>query len=78
MEIDHDQAWDVLADDPDYLVEQVCEAYPEKVEKYVELDKFREAYQILIDHMEDIEEGIKQIQISNRESVQERLQELGL
>ena len=71
MEIDHDQAWDVLADDPDYLVEQVCEAYPEKVEKYVELDKFREAYLILFDHMEDIEEG-------NRESVQERLQELGL
>ncbi len=71
MDIDHDDAWDVLADDPDYLVEQVCEAYPDRVEKYVELDKFKQAYQILVDHMEDIEEG-------NRESVKERLQELGL
>ena len=36
MEIDHDQAWDVLADDPDYLVEQVCEAYPKLVKEYLQ------------------------------------------
>jgi hypothetical protein len=36
MEIDSEQAWDVLSDDPKYLVEQVCEAYPKLVKEYLQ------------------------------------------
>ena len=36
MEIEYEQAWDVLADDPEQLVEQVCEAYPKLVKKYLQ------------------------------------------
>tara|TARA_B110000014_G_scaffold132027_1_gene91156 strand:- start:145 stop:384 length:240 start_codon:yes stop_codon:yes gene_type:complete len=77
-EIDYDEAWDVIADDVDSLVENVCEGYEKEVLEYLDLAEveeqlkaYKKAYSILMDWFDYIPE-------ENQLEVHSKLGELGL
>ena len=70
-EIDYDEAWEVVSDDTDMLVEQVCEGYEQEVMEYLGLDKYKEAYNILMDYFDELSE-------ESRTEIDKKLKELGL
>ena len=70
-EIDYDEAWEVVSDDTDMLVEQVCEGYEQEVMEYLGLDKYIIVYDILMDYFDELSE-------ESRIELDEKLKELGL
>ena len=70
-EIDYDEAWEVVSDDTDMLVEQVCEGYEQEVMEYLGLDKYIIVYDILMDYFDELSE-------ESRVELDEKLKELGL
>ena len=70
-EIDYDEAWEVVSDDTDMLVEQVCEGYEQEVMEYLGLDKYIIVYDILMDYFDELSE-------ESRTEIDKKLKELGL
>jgi hypothetical protein len=85
-EIDYDEAWEVVSDDTDMLIEQVCEGYEKEVLQYLglpekynmltnktmnELNAYKKAYSILMDWFDYIPE-------ENQLEVHSKLGDLGL
>ena len=70
-EIDYDEAWEVVSDDTDMLVEQVCEGYEQEVMEYMGLDKYIIVYDILMDYFDELSE-------ESRTEIDKKLKELGL
>ena len=70
-EIEYDEAWEVVSDDTDMLVEQVCEGYEKEVLKYLDVDNYKEAYNIFMDYFDELSE-------ESRVELDEKLKELGL
>ena len=70
-EIDYDEAWEVVSDDTDMLVEQVCEGYDQEVMEYLGLDKYIIVYDILMDYFDELSE-------ESRTEIDKKLKELGL
>ena len=70
-EIDYDEAWEVVSDDIDMLVEQVCEGYEQEVMEYLGLDKYIIVYDILMDYFDELSE-------ESRTEIDKKLKELGL
>ena len=70
-EIDYDEAWEVVSDDTDMLVEQVCEGYEKEVLKYLDVDNYKEAYNILMDYFDELSE-------ESRTEIDKKLKGLGL
>ena len=70
-EFDYDEAWEVVSDDTDMLVEQVCEGYEQEVMEYLGLDKYIIVYDILMDYFDELSE-------ESRTEIDKKLKELGL
>ena len=70
-EIEYDEAWEVVSDDTDMLVEQVCEGYEQEVMEYLGLDKYIIVYDILMDYFDELSE-------ESRTEIDKKLKELGL
>jgi len=85
-EIDYDEAWEVVSDDTDMLVEQVCEGYEKEIlqylglpEKYImltnktmnELNAYKKAYGILMEYFDELSE-------ESRQEIHDQLEGLGL
>lgn len=70
-EIDYDEAWEVVSDDTDMLVEQVCEGYEQEVMEYLGLDKYIIVYDILMDYFDELSE-------ESRTEIDKKLKGLGL
>ena len=77
-EIDYDEAWDVIADDVDSLVENVCENYEEEVLEYLDLAEaeeqlkiYKKAFDVVMDYFDELSE-------ESRVELDEKLKELGL
>ena len=70
-EIDYDEAWEVVSDDTDMLVEQVCEGYEQEVMEYLGLDKYIIVFDILMDYFDELSE-------ESRTEIDKKLKELGL
>ena len=77
-EIEYDEAWEVVSDDTDMLVEQVCEGYEKEVLEYLDLagveeqlKAYKKAYSILMDWFDYIPE-------ENQLEVHSKLGGLGL
>ena len=65
-EIDYDEAWDVIADDVDSLVENVCENYEEEVLEYLDLAEaeeqlkiYKKAFDVVMDNFDELSEESK-------------------
>ena len=69
-EIDYTDAFDVVANDPDQMIELVCENWTEEVEAYIGMNKLQEAYKIMPEYFDYIPEDVK-------EEVHLKLSELG-
>ena len=85
-EIEYDEAWEVVSDDTDMLVEQVCEGYEKEIlqylglpEKYImltnkaryELNAYKKAYGILMEYFDELSE-------ESRQEIHDQLEGLGL
>ena len=69
-EIDYNDAFDVVADDPDQMIELVCENWGEEVESYMGVKELKEALKIMEEYFDYIPEDVK-------EEVHLKLTELG-
>ena len=77
-EIDYDEAWDVIADDVDSLVENVCENYEEEVLEYLDLAEaeeqlkiYKKAFDVVMDYFDELSE-------ESRQEIHDQLEGLGL
>lgn len=85
-EIEYDEAWEVVSDDTDMLIEQVCEGYEKEIlqylglpEKYImltnktmnELNAYKKAYGILMEYFDELSE-------ESRQEIHDQLEGLGL
>lgn len=70
-EIEYDEAWEVVSDDTDMLVEQVCEGYEKEVKEYLNVDEYEKAFDILMDYFDELSE-------ESRQEIHDQLEGLGL
>lgn len=70
VEIDYNDAFDIVADDPDQMIELVCENWAEEVESYMGVKELKEALKIMEEYFDYIPEDVK-------EEVHLKLTELG-